>query len=141
MKTDKKRVVYLAGPIQDCSDDQCIDWRDEIVAKLPDFECRNPMVRDARGMEMTQETIKWVVEGDKQDIRESDIVIVNYMFPSSGTSMEILQAYNQFTPVLVICDKPINEISPWIQYHSTRIFQNIDEVVEYLKLDHDNAHV
>ena len=45
----KKLTIYLAGPINGCSDDECNNWRDSFIKKMDgDYEFRNPMMRDYR---------------------------------------------------------------------------------------------
>ena len=39
-------VVYLCGPIQDCTDSECKDWRIAATAKFP--HSLDPMRRDYR---------------------------------------------------------------------------------------------
>ena len=82
--------VYLAGPIFQCKDHECIDWRKEARRKLGGFEIIDPMERDYRGS--TDENYKRIVEVDKALIDKCDILLVNHFKPSVGTSMEILYA-------------------------------------------------
>jgi nucleoside 2-deoxyribosyltransferase len=87
------------------------------------------MDRDYRGV--TDQFVNEIVEGDKEDIDKADILLVNFVKPSVGTSMEILYAWERKKEVLVVTEN--NQISPWLIYHSTKIFKNIQEVVDYLK--------
>ena len=85
--------IYLAGPIFQCEDDECIDWRKEARKKLDGFEVIDPTDRDYRGM--TDENYKKIVEEDKELINQCDILLVNHLKPSVGTSMEILYAWER----------------------------------------------
>lgn len=92
--------VYLAGPINGCTDDECSTWRNTLKRMLPEVSWVDPMVRDYRGRE--QVAYREIVEGDKRDIDSSHIVLVNYVKPSVGTSMEVLYAWSAYKPVVVI---------------------------------------
>ena len=107
------KSIYLAGSINGCSDSECNDWRSEVKRHYPNTI--DPMVRDYRGKEL--ECYKEIVELDKQDILNSDVVLVRYVKPSVGTSMEILFAHLNNKPVVVWTD-PNTPISPWLLYHS-----------------------
>jgi nucleoside 2-deoxyribosyltransferase len=121
--------LYLAGPIFQCFDHECVDWRKEIKRLLHGYNFFDTMDRDYRGV--TDQFVNEIVEGDKEDIDKADILLVNFVKPSVGTSMEILYAWERKKEVLVVTEN--NQISPWLIYHSTKIFKNIQEVVDYLK--------
>jgi nucleoside 2-deoxyribosyltransferase len=124
------KKVYLAGPIADCTDAQCVDWRQEFKKLWP--ECHDPMVRDGRGVEMTPEVIASIVEGDKADIDACDAIVVMYPFASSGTAFEAMYTYDRKKPIVLI---DISErLSIWHRYHATVIVRSIPEAVAALKL-------
>lgn len=108
--------VYLCGPINGCTDEECKDWREEAKNQFPN--AIDPMVRDYRGRE--DECYKEIVQGDKLDVLRSDIVLVNYDRPSVGTAMEIFFAYQNRVPVIVVA-KEGTKISPWLRYHTYEI--------------------
>jgi nucleoside 2-deoxyribosyltransferase len=124
--------IYLCGPINGCTDAECKDWREAAKAKWPD--AIDPMRRDYRGKE--DESVKQIVELDKIDIMNSDVVLVNYDKPSVGTSMEILYAFERGKFVVIVADHGAR-ISPWLRYHSHAIvgsfgaaFRFIEDVVQ-----------
>ena len=89
------------------------------------------MDRDFRGME--DDATLLIVEGDKLDIMKADIVLANYgdKPPSSvGTAMEILFAWEQHKPVFLVTTQP--KISPWLKYHSTLIFNSLDDAILHI---------
>ena len=108
--------VYLAGPINGCTDDECVTWRQWFIAQESDFFFVDPMKRDYRGKET--EDYREIVELDKRDIRQADVLVVMYTQPSVGTSMEIFFAWTLGIPVVLIneSNKPS---SPWLRYHCT----------------------
>lgn len=118
--------VYLAGPINGCTDEECVNWR-QFVKDNWDCKPIDPMVRDYRGKETND--YREIVDLDKRDIRESDLILVNYVKPSVGTSMEIHYAWTIGKPIVVVA--PINaRISPWLRYHSTAIVHTFKEAQE-----------
>lgn len=119
-------TVYLAGPINGCTDDEANNWRDVARAALGAENCLDPMRRDYRGRE--DESVTEIVEGDKADIEASDIVIANCWQASPGTSMEILLAWEQHKPAYAVLP-PGSRVSPWYRYHATIMF-SLDDVFD-----------
>jgi nucleoside 2-deoxyribosyltransferase len=105
--------LYLAGPINGCTDDEAINWRDVVKNEIGEANCIDPMRRDFRGIE--GEHYESIVLGDKDDICQSRLVLANCWQPSVGTSMEIMYAYTKGKPVIAVC--PLGKPSPWITYH------------------------
>ncbi|MCP4581579.1 MAG: hypothetical protein GY839_08150 [candidate division Zixibacteria bacterium] len=86
------------------------------------------MVRDYRGR--TDEHYVEIVEEDKKEIDTCDLLLVNHTRPSVGTSMEILYAWERGKKIVtVVVGK---DISPWIIYHSEKIFHDLDSAIDYL---------
>lgn len=106
--------VYLAGPINGCSDSEAIDWREETKRALPHVTFVDPMARDYRGRE--DEAVNEIVENDKADILSCDVVLAFCPRPSYGTAMEILFAYENYVPVIAVV--PDGPVSPWVRYHA-----------------------
>lgn len=123
------KTIYLCGPINGCADEECSDWR-EFVKGLWGGPTLDPMRRDYRGKE--DESAKEIVELDKIDVTNCDVVLVNYDKPSVGTSMEILYAFERGKLVVVVA-KENTRISPWMAYHSHRIFTSFDAALGYIK--------
>ena len=120
--------IYLAGPIFQCEDHEAINWREAAKAELDGFEVIDPMERDYRGA--TDENYKKIVEDDKVLIDSCDILLVNHLKPSVGTSMEILYAWERGKKVYLICED--GEVSPWLLYHATKIFKSQSDALAYL---------
>lgn len=125
-------TIYLCGPINGCTDEECKDWRELVKTKWS--STIDPMRRDYRGKE--DESVKQIVELDKIDIMNCDVVLVNYDKPSVGTSMEILYAFERGKFVVIVADYG-TRISPWLLYHSHAIvgsfaaaFRFIEDVVQ-----------
>jgi len=125
-----KPKVYLAGPINGCTDAECKDWRERAKQVLGEENCVDPMRRDYRGRE--DACFEEIVELDKTDILGCGAVLVNYNKGSDGTAMEILYAYHNGVPVFIVAPAHAR-ISPWVRYHATCIFHSLEDALERLK--------
>jgi nucleoside 2-deoxyribosyltransferase len=123
--TAAHKSLYLCGPINGCTDEECKDWR-SYVTEAWQGRCIDPMVRDYRGREA--EAYREIVELDKIDVAEADIILVNYDKPSVGTSMEILYAWERGKRIIVVCREDA-VISPWLRYHSTHLAHSFDDAL------------
>lgn len=119
------KSLYLCGPINGCTDEECTNWREEIKAQWLGL-CIDPMVRDYRGRET--EAYQEIVELDKIDVASADIILVNYDRPSVGTSMEILYAWERGKRIIVVC-RGDAVISPWLRYHSHHLVHSFAEAL------------
>jgi nucleoside 2-deoxyribosyltransferase len=111
------KSIYLCGPINGCTDEECTNWREDIKSRYAG-RCIDPMVRDYRGREA--EAYREIVELDKIDVADADIILVNYDKPSVGTSMEVLFAWQLGKRIIVVCREDA-VISPWLRYHATHL--------------------
>lgn len=128
-----KFKVYLCGPINGCTDSQALDWRrmfTDILRINMSFTWVDPMKRDYRGKEL--DNYREIVELDKRDIKKCSAMVVMYIQPSVGTSMEVFIAWTIGIPVIVI-DKSNKPISPWLKYHSTTVVKDEFEAVDKLE--------
>lgn len=117
-------IVYLAGPVNRCSDGEANDWRNAATVALLACEVLNPMRRDYRGREA--EHVTELVEGDIVDLLSSDVVLVNAARPTWGTAMELVYARDYGVRVVAFgTDAP----SPWLVYHADVMCATLDEAV------------
>jgi len=130
-----KLAVYLAGPIFQCEDHECVDWRETAKRTLVGVKILDPMDRDCRGK--TEENFRQIVEQDKADIDRCDILLVNCHKPSSGTAMEMLYAWERKKRVYVVADDDV--VSPWIRYHSTQILRTLADATALINQQHKNG--
>lgn len=123
--------VYLAGPINGCTDAECVQWREQIKADaaLQHIGFIDPMRRDYRGREAA--SYREVVDLDKRDVRAADAVLVNYVKPSVGTSMEVFYAWTLGVPVVLWCARDA-ALSPWLLYHSTTLVHSLEDARDKL---------
>jgi nucleoside 2-deoxyribosyltransferase len=121
-------TIYLCGPINGCTDEECKDWREAVKARWPG-ETLDPMRRDYRGKET--ESVNEIVEFDKIDVTNSDVILVNYDKPSVGTSMEVLYAFERGKLVVVVAKEGAS-ISPWLRYHSHKILHSFEDAIIWI---------
>jgi nucleoside 2-deoxyribosyltransferase len=127
------KTVYLSGPIMDEHEGVARKWRDIAESLLSsDFRLLDPMRRNFRDKEV--DSANEIVEFDLQDIRDADIVLVNYCKPSIGTSMEVFYA-SQNLGKFVIAFSPFSfkDCSPWMVRYCTKILPSLEAACEYLK--------
>jgi nucleoside 2-deoxyribosyltransferase len=119
--------VYLCGPINGRSDDDCKGWREYAKERIADT--LDPMDRDYRGRELEPGIAAQIVENDKADILRCDAMLVYFDKPSVGTSMEILFARqaNGEEMRIVLVDRSDKPLSPWLIYHCSSIVKTLDE--------------
>ena len=127
-----KKTVYLSGPIMDEHLGAAREWREAAKVLLgAHFRILDPMRRNFKDREV--DSANEIVEFDLQDVRDADILLVNYSKPSIGTSMEIFYAAHDLGK-FVICFSQFSfqDSSPWIIRFSTKILPGLDSACEYL---------
>ena len=130
-----KKKVYLSGPIMDEHEGVARAWREEAKKVLgKDFLLLDPMRRNFKDREV--DSANEITEFDLQDVRDADILVVNYNKPSIGTSMEVFYA-SQNLGKFVIAFSPFSfkDCSPWMVRYCTKILPNLESAMKYLK-DH-----
>ena len=116
--------VYLAGPINCCTDDECMGWRAEAKRLLePMFDIIDPMDFDCRGREDLLAVE--IVQNDIYRIGMADVVLVNATRPSWGTAMEMVYA-NQAEKVVVAFTGD-GKVSPWVRRHANECFKTLGQ--------------
>jgi len=118
--------VYLAGPINGCTDEEAKGWRERIKAALAgEVAFDDPMDRDYRGAEKGNE--QEIVEGDLEQVYDCDLLLANCWKPSWGTAMEIMAKADNKGRVLVI--HPDKSISPWLSWHAGFVVRDEAEAI------------
>ncbi len=128
------RKVYLSGPIMDEHEGTAREWRKIALILLKDhFALLDPMRRNFRDREV--DSANEIVDFDLLDIKNSDIILVNYDKPSIGTSMEVFHA-SQNLGKFVIAFSPYSFVncSPWMVKYCTKILPSLEEACLYLKV-------
>ena len=130
-----KKKIYLSGPIMDEHVDAAKTWREKATLALRDqFIILDPMRRNFKDREV--DSANEITEFDLQDVRDADILLVNYSKVSIGTSMEVFYAAHDLGKFIVAFSPyPYKECSPWMVRYCTKILPNIDSAIAYIR-DH-----
>lgn len=123
-------MIYLAGPINGCTDDEANSWRDLAKREFGAANCLDPMRRDYRGVEL--ENVDEIVHGDLADIDMSSVVLANCWSPSYGTAMELWYAHTEYKPVVVM-SPPDMPVSPWLAYVASKVTHDLTETFTAVK--------
>ena len=127
-----KKKIYLCGPIMDEVDGMARAWRAVATKKLcKEFTVLDPMRRNFKDREV--DSSNEIVEFDLQDVRDSDIVLVNYSKNSIGTSMEVFYASHDLGK-FVVAFSPFSfkDCSPWMIRFCTKILPTLEASVLYI---------
>lgn len=117
------QTLYLAGPINGCTDDEARGWRTAVKAHLSGlYEFLDPMDRDYRGNERGH--AQDIVQGDLAEIARCDAVLWNRWKASEGSSMEMPYARMLGKPVYLISSD--YDLSPWVEYHTIVRFPTVE---------------
>jgi nucleoside 2-deoxyribosyltransferase len=130
--TNPKRI-YLCGPIMDCVPAEKKDWRTRAKERLAGrFILLDPMRRSFRDNEL--ESANEIVEFDLQDIRDADLLLVNYSKASIGTAMEVFYASHHLGK-FVIAFSPFEykNCSPWMVRFCTKITRDLESALNYIE--------
>ena len=128
-----KSKIYLCGPIMDEHEGHAREWRDKAKKMLGrNFILLDPMRRNFKDREV--DSANEIVEFDLQDIRDADIVLVNYNKNSIGTSMEVFFASHDLKKFVVgFTPFSFKDSSPWMVRFCTKILPDLETACRYIK--------
>ena len=126
------KSIYLSGPIMDERDGLARKWREISKSLLSQhFRLLDPMRRNFRDREV--DSANEIVEFDLQDIRDADIILVNYAKPSIGTSMEVFYAAHDMGKfVIAFTPFSFKDSSPWMIRYCTKLLPSLEDACQYL---------
>lgn len=131
--------VYLSGGMGNLSFEEQSKWRMQIVNAIKygeyGYEKKvaffNP-VNYYNFQEVRHKSEREAMEFDLYNLRNSDLVIVNFNDPKSiGTACELILAKELHIPVIGI-NKDNQELHPWLVECTTRMCSSIREAVEHV---------
>ena len=130
--SDRKKKIYLSGPIMDEHAGTAREWRDVAKRLLGGrFGLLDPMRR--KFVDRQVDSANEIVEFDLQDVRDADIILVNYSKPSIGTSMEVFYAAHDLGRfVVAFSDFEFKDCSPWMARYCTKILPSLEDAAEYI---------
>lgn len=135
----KKLKVYLSGPIMDEIEGDAADWRNAAKEALgAKFAILDPMRRNFKDREV--DSANEIVEFDLQDVRDADILLVNYNKASIGTSMEVFYAAHDLGK-FIVAFSPFDfaSCSPWMVRYCTKILPSLGAATGYILSHFDRS--
>lgn len=132
---NERKIIYLSGPIMDEHAGLARQWRDAAKVQLAEkFKLLDPMRR--KFIDRQVDSANEIVEFDLQDVRDADILLVNYNKPSIGTSMEVFFAAHDLGK-FVVAFSPFEykDCSPWMARYCTKILPDLESAAQYI-LEH-----
>lgn len=133
MSNSPKKKIYLCGPIMDEVDGKARAWRQAAARQLSrHFTLLDPMRRNFKDREV--DSANEIVEFDLQDVRDADIILVNYSKASVGTSMEVFYASHNLNKfVVAFAPFDFQNCSPWMVRFCTKILPSLDAATSYIR--------
>jgi len=128
------KTIYLCGPIMDELADGAREWRQTATARLSNqFTILDPMRRNFKDREV--DSANEIVEFDLQDVREADILLVNYSKASIGTAMEVFYAAHDLGK-FVVAFSPFDfqNCNPWMVRFCTKILPTAERAIDYIQI-------
>lgn len=109
------------------------EWREQAIEQLKKhFIMLDPMRRNFKDREV--DSANEIVEFDLQDVRDADIILVNYSKNSMGTAMEVFFASHDLSKFVVAFSPfPFKDCNPWMVRFCTKILPTLDEAVRYIR--------
>lgn len=135
--------IYLAGGICKFGKenfDEGNKWRVYCKNTLQNYECnyKVKVINPNDFFNFVEEPLRYdnqreVMEFDLNKVRHSDLIICNFNdIYSLGTMSEITIAYENRIPVIGL-DIDKQTLHPWQIEFCTRIFNNMDEMLDYVE--------
>ena len=132
--------IYLAGGMSGLSWEEQTAWRlfiyDEMLAFSDNYDV-DVEVTDPTDYynfkEPKHKSEREVRNFDLYKLKRSNLIIVNFNAPNSiGTAQELAVAYEHKIPIIGLNEKNC-ELHPWLVECCERIFDDIDELIEYVQ--------
>ena len=127
-----KLKIYLVGAMTGLTWEEQNEWREEIIDKLNDFKCINPC-NYYNFEQIVHDSELEVMRFDLRLLKRCDLIIAKIDTDSIGTTMEIAIAYDENIPIIGL-NLQNKELHPWIKSSCDKIFNNIDELIDYVNV-------
>ena len=137
--------IYLAGPVDNCNPSEQTVWRRMVQSVYHQYKYMDPMAYEVDFMR-GKKSMNEIIQLEKQDIYNCDVLLAYPWSPSSGTAMEIMYAYmlntdvrrNDKIKILAVCEKN-KYLSPWISHHATAVFFDFYKAFEWIENNSNNV--
>jgi nucleoside 2-deoxyribosyltransferase len=143
-----KDYVYLAGPMEDCTKEMMMHWRQAATDHLyhSDIQTLDPtrrvnfhdqLTENLQDVTKTMNTCKRIFKQDLQDIANSKVVLADVRRNSgrgTGTSMELMFAHTK-NKIIILWAQEDDFIHPFYEAMATEkhysFYDAVDAVKEY----------
>jgi nucleoside 2-deoxyribosyltransferase len=130
--------IYLSGGMGNLSYEEQSKWRQQVIDAIKfNYECEkkaiffNP-VQYFNFEDVRYKTQKEVMDFDLYNLKNSNLVVVNFNDPLSlGTCAELAIAYDMKIPIIGI-NKDKKGLHPWLESFCNRMCDSLKEAVEYV---------
>ena len=137
--------IYLAGPVDNCSSSEQMVWRRMVQSVYHQYKYMDPMAYEVDVMR-GKKSMNEIIQLEKQDIYNCDVLLAYPWNPSSGTAMEIMYAYmlntdvrrNDKIKIVVVIEKN-KYLSPWISHHATVVVDDFYKAFEWIENNSNNV--
>lgn len=133
------KKIFFAHGIDDLTDKEILNNSKRITALLHKFKFEvisghknNKLIPKSCS---PQEKNKIIVENDLNDLKESDILLVDYSIPNRnyvGCTFEIAYAFFWNKIIIVHIGNSGNDNRVFLQYHATHICNDLEELEKIL---------
>ena len=123
--------VYLAGPMEGCSDDEMLVWRKAAPLSFSDG------IKSISPVRIDSTFTTAIITQNQYDVKECDVTLaylpksISDRRCSYGTICEIAWAHAQNKPVVIVSDDPYVHDHPVIQEIGVH-FDELNPAVEYI---------
>jgi len=129
----KTRSIYLAGPMENVSEDQMTGWRKIATGLLIQDERVKILDPSRRRHSGEQRHMRRIFEMDLRDIREADIILVNLnseKLAKHGTAMEVFYASYDLRKPVVAFKEGITRYHPFFESLVTEWRSTVEKACE-----------
>ena len=133
-----KKFVYLAGPIEGCTNHEINQWRQKCYTGFNDFIVGVNPYRAEREAD-DPEARKRIVMKNYMDTKSCDLVFaylpkeINARRHSYGTTFEIAWGYSMQKPVVIVSDDVRVHDHPLMDI-SGALFWDLEEAIDYVNI-------
>ncbi|HQC61360.1 MAG TPA: hypothetical protein PLA60_03275 [Candidatus Pacearchaeota archaeon] len=133
---NKKPVIYLAGHVKEKEyRDYCIEkYSKDFMLFDPIREIDENVIRENNKYFNEKEIGLKISKLDKVAILNSDVLVAYIRKPTFGTIMEIFFAFTMDIDTYIVNENKQYENDYWLLSHSHKIFSNLDNCFNYLKI-------
>jgi len=144
-KLEIKDFVYVAGPMEDCSEDYMTSWRNKVSDQLEasGISVLDPtrrvsfhdQITDLQDNAKSRNTCQRIFKQDMQDIANSKVILADVRRCSgrgTGTSMELMFGHIKNKIIILVADEK-DFIHPFYESMYTEKHYNFEDAIEACK--------